>query len=74
MRAKQRNNLSNDMVGETKAFSTKLDRPAYFSRDGPYPIKQFHRMKSHQVFTELQKVEWEIIERLQKLKVHSSLD
>ncbi|XP_074359282.1 uncharacterized protein LOC141698477 [Apium graveolens] len=69
MRAKKQNNLSNDTVEETKSVSIKMDRPAYFIRDAPFPIQQFHRMKSRQVFTELQKVEWEITEKLQKLKM-----
>lgn len=56
------------------AVTTKMDRPAYFIRDAPFPIQQFHRMKCRQVFTELLKVEREIIEKLQKLKVHSHIE
>ncbi|KAK1359336.1 hypothetical protein POM88_043810 [Heracleum sosnowskyi] len=69
MKAKKQNNSSNNTVEETKVVSTKLDRTAYFTRDVPFPIQQFHRMKSRKVFKALQKVEMEIIEKLQKLKM-----
>ncbi|KAK1358906.1 hypothetical protein POM88_043380 [Heracleum sosnowskyi] len=55
---------------ETKlALCTRLDRPFYYERDGFDHITQFHHMKSRKIYTKLWRVEQEITEKLQKLKM-----
>ncbi|WOH04755.1 hypothetical protein DCAR_0624167 [Daucus carota subsp. sativus] len=51
------------------ALSTGFDRPAHYDRSGPYPIKQYHHMKSGKIYSKLWRVEMEIAEKLQKLKI-----
>ncbi|KAK1347081.1 hypothetical protein POM88_055106 [Heracleum sosnowskyi] len=58
------------MPEETElALRTRLDRPFHYDREGPYHITQYHHMKSRKIYTKLWRVEQEITEKLQKLKM-----